>query len=119
MILADTSVWVDHLRGDDAGLAALLRADRIVMHPFVIGEIALGTLRNRTELLALLASLPLLPAAEPAEVALVIDRHRLFGRGIGYVDAALLAACLLVPGTRLLSRDRRLGAAAADLALAA
>lgn len=118
MILADASIWVEHLRHGDACLGALLDAGRIACHPFVVAEIALGTLGARAEVLGLLDGLAMLPVAELREVRLLVEAQRLFGRGIGLVDATLLASCLLVPGTQLWTGDRRLGAVAADLGLA-
>lgn len=117
MILADTSVWVDHLRANDEGLSALLETGGVVCHPFVVAEIALGSLRDRATVLGLLDGLPAPPVATPGEVRALIEARRLHGRGIGFVDASLLASCLLVPGTGLWTRDRRLGAAAASLGL--
>ena len=119
MILADTSIWVDHLRANDCGLAGLLSAEQVVMHPFVIGEIALGHLPQRQAILSDLQSLPELMLATDEEALLLIDSHRLFGRGIGYVDAHLLASVRLTPETRLWTRDGRLHAVAAELGLAA
>lgn len=118
MILADTSVWIDHLRAGDDGLVRLLRKDRIVGHPLVTAEIALGSLRDRAGILALLDALPQAASATGAEIRTLIDRRPLHGRGIGYVDCALLAACLLTPGTTLWTRDRRVGAVAGTLGLA-
>lgn len=115
MILADTSVWVDHLRSGDTRLVELLRADQIVSHALVIAEIALGSLRDRDGVLGLLDGLPVLPVAEVPELRALIEARRLFGRGIGFVDASLLASCLLVPGTRLWTRDKRLDAVARDV----
>ncbi len=108
MILVDTSVWVDHLRSGDEGLAALLNDNRVLMHPFVLGELACGNLRQRAELLSLLKDLPRTGLAQDEEVLFFIERHALMGRGIGYVDAHLLAAVALQPGARLWTRDKRL-----------
>jgi len=108
MILVDTSVWVDHLRSGDEGLAALLNDNRVLMHPFVLGELACGNLRQRAELLSLLQDLPRTGLAQDEEVLFFIERHALMGRGIGYVDAHLLAAVALQPGARLWTRDKRL-----------
>lgn len=119
MILVDTSVWVDHLGRGDPIMAALLDADQVVMHPFVSGEIALGHLNPREEILAELDAFLTVPVADPDEVAAVIERHALFGTGIGYVDAHLLASMLLAPGARLWTRDKRLHAAAERLGVAA
>jgi len=118
MILVDTSVWVDHLRAGDAELAALLNGSQVLMHPFVLGELACGNLRNRTEVLALAKDLPRAALATDDEVLFFIERHALMGRGMGYVDAHLLAAVTLDGGTRLWTRDRRLRTVADALALA-
>ena len=118
MILVDTSVWVDHLRGGDAALAAQLEAGTVLCHPFVVGEIACGSLSDRGAILALLQHLPTAPVAEPDEVLRYIERHKLHGKGIGYVDAHLLAATALSGGARLWTRDRRLHAVARGLGCA-
>ncbi len=119
MILVDTLVWVDHLRVGNTELAARLGAGRVLIHPFVIGEIALGNLRQRAVVLSTLADLPHAEIATDAEVLSYIDRHALFGRGVGYVDAHLLAAVRLTPGARLWTNDRKLRSVADDLGLAA
>jgi len=118
MILVDTSVWVDHLRSGDTELAELLNANRVLTHPFVIGEIACGNLRNRAQTLTLLKDLPKGPVADEDEVLFFIDQHALMGRGIGYVDAHLLAAASLGGPVQLWTRDRRLREASASLELA-
>jgi len=115
MILVDTSVWVDHLRAGDDELVTLLEEGRVLVHPFVIGEIACGILADRAETLDLLANMPAAPCAEHHEVLAFVEQHRLYGKGIGYVDAHLLASVALTPGTRLWTRDRRLGSTAAAL----
>ena len=117
MILADTSIWIDHLRKGDAKLAGQLSAGAIVCHGLVVAEIALGSLT--VEVLGLLDRLPGLPGADVSEVRVLIEARRLFSRGIGYVDASLLAACLLYPGTTLWTRDRRLAALADEIGIAA
>ena len=118
MILADTSVWVDHLRQGDAELAQRLEAAEVVCHPWVIAELALGTLKARETVLALLDGLPALPVASVDEVRGMIEARGLAGSGIGFVDAGLVASCLLVPGTTLWTRGRRLGRVAEGLAIA-
>jgi predicted nucleic acid-binding protein len=118
VILVDTSVWVDHLRAGDATLAALLEAGRVLTHPFVIGEIALGNMRQRAAVLSALSDLPTAIVAADAEVLAFIDRHALFGRGIGYVDAHLLASTLLTAGASLSTNDKRLRSVAEALNLA-
>ncbi len=112
MILVDTSVWVDHLRRGDAQLSELLERATVVMHPFVVGEIACGSLANRANVLELLADLPMAVVAEADEVLEFIERHRLHGKGIGYVDVHLLASTALTRGASLWSRDQRLASAA-------
>lgn len=118
MILVDTSVWIDHLRAGEPALADLLEANRVLMHPFVLGELACGTLKNRTEILYYLRHLPEAPVAMHAEVLHFMEQHQLMGRGLGYVDIHLLAAVALVGTARLWTRDKRLAAAAASLGLA-
>ena len=108
MILVDTSIWVDHLRAGNAALAALLDAGRVLTHPFVIGELALGVLRQRKAVLTALLDLPSSIVARDAEVLGFIDRHALFGRGVGYVDVHLLASARLTAGAELWTDDPRL-----------
>lgn len=115
MILVDTSVWVDHLRRGDPGLVDLLERSAVVMHPFVVGEIACGSLRNRKTILELLQDLPAAVVATYSEVIHFIDRHALHGKGIGYIDAHLLASVALTVGAKLWTRDQRLRQFAADL----
>ena len=115
MILVDTSVWIDHLRDGDELLGSLLQDRKVLGHPFVTGEIALGSLRNRESVLRDLTDLPQAPVAEYAEVLHFIEQNSLFAVGIGYVDAHLLASVQLAPGAALLTRDKRLMAAAERL----
>ena len=119
MILADTSVWVDHLRRHDPRFAQLLDDGEIVAHPFVIGELALGYLEPRDRILRDLNDMPQCVVASHQEVLHFINQRRLFGYGIGYVDAHLLAAIELTAGAALWTRDKRLRDAAKSLALAA
>lgn len=119
MILVDTSIWVDHLRAGNATLAALLHDGRVLIHPFVIGELALGQLRHRSGVLTDLSDLPASVVAMDAEVLRFIDRHALFGRGIGCVDAHLLATVRLTAGAALWTNDKRLHEVAQALGLAA
>lgn len=118
MILVDTSVWIDHLRQRDPILVDALDGGRVLMHPFVIGELACGCLAKRDEVLDLLARLPAAPVATNPETRHFIDRHRLMGRGIGYIDVHLLAATALSGEARLWTRDKRLVTIAVDLRLA-
>ena len=117
MILVDTSVWVGHLRGTEPDLAGALNAGRVLMHPFVLGELACGNLRNRRKVLHLLAAVPATPVATDDEALLYIERHQLMGRGIGWVDVHLLAATALAESASLWTRDARLRAVATDLSL--
>ena len=117
MILVDTSVWVEHLRRGLPRLATLLQEGEVLIHPWVIGELACGNLRNRSQVLDLLQGLPEATLASDAEVLLLIDRDRLMGRGIGYVDAHLLAAARL-SDCRLWTQDRRLAAVAEEQGVA-
>ena len=118
MILVDTSVWIDHLRDGDDELIRLLEVTQVLVHPFVVGEMACGNLENRAEVLQLMGDLPGAAAASDSEVLYFIDSHRLMGRGIGYVDAHLLAAVLLNPPAQLWTRDKRLRTIADELGLA-
>lgn len=115
MILADTSVWVDHFRRGDAQLAGLLERGAVLIHPFVVGEIACGSLSDRSSILELLEDLPAAVVAETEEVLAFIERHVLHGKGLGYVDAHLLASAVLTEGASLWTRDKRLRIAAEDL----
>ncbi len=115
MILVDTSVWVDHLRSSDAALVTLLDRADVLMHPAVLGEVALGNLTDRDEILTLLAGLPPAAVADDAEVMELITTARLHGRGIGYVDSCLLAATLLSDDAALWTRDGRLALVAEEL----
>lgn len=114
MILVDTSIWVDHFMAGDRALTELLEVCRVLGHPWVAGELALGNLAQRREVLGLLAGLPQAHVASTDEVARFVETHRLYGLGIGYFDAQLLAAARLT-GARLWSRDRRLASAAQRL----
>ena len=117
MILADTSIWVEHFRSGDALLRARLEQQEILMHPFILGELMLGGLGKRREVLDDLRALPRAPVAAHDEVELMMERVPLYGRGIGYVDAALLASVRLQGAARLWTNDRQLGLVAADLAV--
>lgn len=118
MILVDTSVWIDHFRTGEPALAPLLDNNRVLMHPFVLGEIACGNLRDRRQTLQLLSGLPVAPQASDAEVMAFIESNRLMGKGIGFVDAHLLAAVALAADAGLWTHDHRLRRAAVKLDLA-
>ena len=118
MILVDTSIWIDHLRTGDPELGELLRDGQVLAHPWVTGELALGHLSRRSEILGLLHNLPQATLATDDEVLTLIDERQLFGLGIGYVDAHLLAATTLTTAARLWTRDKRLAAVAGQHGLA-
>ena len=116
MILVDTSVWVEHLRLGLPRLATLLQKGEVLIHPWVIGELACGNLRNCQQVLELLQGLPAATVASDAEVLVLIERERLMGRGIGHVDAHLVASARL-SHCRLWTQDRRLAAVALEQGL--
>lgn len=117
MILVDTSVWVDHFRSGDSALSTLLDAGEVLSHAFVIGELALGVLRQRDLVIGTLRNLPQANAATDGEVLEFINHNELAGRGIGYVDAHLLASAKLTAEASLWTRDKRLLAVALQLDL--
>ncbi len=108
MILVDTSVWVDHFRRGDPRLVDLLERSIVIMHPFVVGEIACGSLNDRVSILELLQDLPAAAVAEGDEVLRFIERHALHGKGIGYVDVHLLASIALTERAKIWTRDKKL-----------
>ena len=116
MVIVDTAVWIDHIRRPLAPLAQLLAEGEIVQHPMITGEIALGSIKPREALLRFLQLLPSTLISTDADVLVFIDEQRLFGTGIGYVDAHLLAACIN-GGHKLWTRDKRLAAQADRLAV--
>jgi len=118
LIVVDTAVWIDHLRDGDPHLAGLLDRSLVLGHPWVTGELAMGSIRNRLEILRLLDDLPQATVASAAEVREFVERHELYGAGIGYVDAQLLAATMLSTDAALWTRDRRLHAPAQRLGVA-
>lgn len=119
MILIDSSVWIDHFRRAIPTISELADEERILCHPFVIGELALGSIKDRRSVLDDLAALPRAVAASDEEVLLLVETRTLFGRGIGFANAHLLASTLLTDGARLWSFDRRLDAVARHLSCAA
>ena len=118
MILADTSVWINHLRSEDLYLASLLDRNEILIHPMVIGELACGNVSNRADVMRLLRGLPSILVATHDEVLFFIEYHGLMGRGIGYIDAHLLASTAMSSPARLWTRDRRLMELASELGVA-
>lgn len=118
MILVDTSVWVDHLRKDDPGMRMLLNGGRVLSHPFVIGELAMGNMNRREPVLKAMRKLPEALVAREEEVLQFVGTRRLFGLGIGYIDAHLLTSVQLTPGASLWTRDKRMFEVASKLGLA-
>ena len=117
MVLVDTSIWVDHLRAADARLVEQLLEGQVACHPFVIGELACGTLKQRAEILALLKELPQVPVVTSEHMLVFLDVHALMGKGLGWVAVHLLASAY-ISGHRLWTRDKRLAEAARRLGLA-
>ena len=115
MILVDSSVWIGHLRSTDEQLMRLLESGQVLTHPSIIGELAVGHLADRTVLLTWLGSLQASLVASHEEILALIENNFLFGRGIGYLDAEILASVRLTTGSRLWTKDRRLLEAARDL----
>jgi len=111
MILVDTSVWIEHLQAGSERLKTLLLDEQVLCHPFVIGELACGTLQNRSEILSMSKALPEAPLLEHEEVLRFLESRRLYGRGIGWVDAHLLASTVLT-GCTLWTFDKPLRRAA-------
>lgn len=112
MLLVDTSVWIDHLHRGEPRLEKALGDMEVACHPMVIGELALGTLRDRASVLGLLADLPVVTVASHTEMLTLVERHKLHGRGLGVVDAHLVASARLSPAVTIWTRDKRLKAAA-------
>ena len=117
MILPDTSVWIDHFHSEDLRLVALLDSREVLMHPMVIGELACGNLPNRDVALTRLKRLPISSVVSDDEVLFLIERHRLMGRGIGYIDTHLLASVEMSDSALLWTLDRRLRDAATELSI--
>lgn len=117
MILVDTSIWIEHLRRGDERLARILEQGQVLSHPYVIGELALGSLRNRERILGALQDLPQTSVPTDDEVLRFVEQNALYDVGIGYIDVHLLAAVRLSPGTTLWTGDKRLLAAGKTLGL--
>jgi len=114
MVLVDTSIWVNHLRKGDRHLESLLLDSEVACHPFIIGELACGNIRNRSEILSLLKTLPSTSTVDMTEYLFFVDKNHLFGVGIGFVDVHLLASAKL-SGTPLWTADKKLKEAALHL----
>jgi predicted nucleic acid-binding protein len=119
VILADTTVWIDHFRTENAEMRKQLEKKNIVIHPYIVAELALGSLRERTRTLAWLDKLPQVPVAQIREVRQMIEMSNLYSRGIGLTDASLIASILIHPPTLLWTLDRRLSTVAGELGIAA
>jgi predicted nucleic acid-binding protein len=117
LILADTSIWIDHLRTGNKEMEKQLNQGDIVIHPLIIAELALGSLRERTKTLSLLDFLPQVRVAQLDEVRLMIEARRLYNLGIGLTDAHLIASIFINPATFLWTKDKRLRKAAEDLGI--
>ncbi len=116
MVLVDTSIWVVHLRQGSRRLEKLLMDADVMCHPFIIGELACGNLKNRNEIISLLQSLPMAPTIELDEFLFFIDRNHLMGKGVGFVDVHLLASAQLA-GVPLWTGDKKLKSSADQLEL--
>lgn len=117
MIIVDTSIWIDHLHKGDQVMHRLLTDDAVMLHPFVLGEIALGSLRNRKKVLAELETIPVAPMVAIDDVLELIEQQGLSGSGIGLIDAHLVASTLLDADDLLWTKDRRLAAVAERLGI--
>jgi predicted nucleic acid-binding protein len=117
MILADTSVWIDHLRSRIAAMEERLGRGQILMHPFIVAEIALGSLQNRRKRLGEMDAMLEVRVAQLNEVRHMVEAHALYAKGIGLTDAHLIASCLMTPGTQLWTRDGALRRVAGALGI--
>ena len=118
MILVDTAVWIDHLHATEPHLVELLEQGSVLHHPMVVGELSLGSIPNRAPFLDLIRNLPAAPQATATEVDVLVESHRLHGKGLSLVDVHLLASVLLMPGAALWTRDKRLRSTAMELGVA-
>jgi len=117
VILADANIWIDYFRSGDVELEVLLKNDQVVMHPCLTAELALGSLRNRTQTLAMLDVMPQVQVAALMDIRHMIEARGLYAKGIGLTDAHLVASCLITPGTRLWTRDNALRGVAQTLGI--
>lgn len=116
MILVDTSIWINHLRTPSKLLGQLLDLEKVLLHPFVVGELACGNLANRKEIISLLHSLPVAPKADDDEILFFVERHKLMGCGLGLVDVHLLASAMIV-GVSIWTSDNKLQVVACKLGI--
>jgi len=117
VILADTTIWIDHLRRGNVQLQELLDGGQVLMHPFVVAELALGSLRDRAKTLVELDAFLQVPVARLGEVRKLIESRKLYAKGIGLTDAHLVASCLITPGVQLWTRDGALQGVAQALGI--
>ena len=117
MILADTSVWIDHFRTNNTDLNRELSQGQIMIHPFIVAELALGSLKDRTQTLALLDFLPQVRLAQLAEVRVLLESRKLYSLGLNLIDVVLIASVLLTPSVRLWTKDKRLRTTAEGLGI--
>jgi hypothetical protein len=117
LILADTTVWIDHFRAQNLKMRALLQTGQIVIHPFIAAELALGSLHDRASTLSYLDALPRVRVAQTGEVRAMVELHSVYGKGIGLVDAHLLTSTLIDAGTQLWTLDKRLRSVAEALSV--
>ena len=116
MVIVDTSVWVSHLREGNTKLERLLNDGDVICHSFIVGELACGTLDNRSEILSLLQALPMATQAEHEEVMQFIESNKLMGRGLGYIDVHLIASAVLT-GVPIWTLDKKLDEVSSKLCL--
>ena len=114
MVLVDTSVWIDHFHKTNLNLSNLLEEGFVFVHPFIIGELACGNIKNRKEIFRLLQSLPQIKVTEHDEIIYFIENNKLYGKGLGYIDIHLLASCK-IDNAKLYSRDKKLITVAKEL----
>ena len=114
MILVDTSGWINHFRKTDKYLANLLSEESVLIHPFIVGELACGNIKNRKEILKLLQSLTQIKVTNHNEIIYFVEQNRLYGIGLGYIDVHLLASCI-IDNAKLYTHDRKLKKAAKEL----
>ena len=114
MVLVDTSIWISHFRAGNLNLQKLLQEGRVASHPFIIGELACGNISNRTEIISLMQSLPILDTVENDELLLFLEHNQMMGKGLGLVDVHLIAAAMLA-GIPLWTQDKKLKQACSRL----
>jgi predicted nucleic acid-binding protein len=119
VILADTAIWIDYFRGRNPRMRSLMESGQVAVHPYVVAELALGSLHDRARTLAELDKLTSVRIAYLTELRRMIEAHSLYSRGIGLMDAHLIASCLMTPGTRLWTRDKALQSVARNLGVLA